>query len=254
MGDLMLYYPVLACVVGLCAAISSHASAKVYVFKAQGVLSDPYSVDKDFNVVPTPASQISSGDMLTISFRFDTNGAVVQSLFDADPTINIYYGNVTNYRMSVGSYQSAGPRSQQHFASFQLWDGYDVGGVGLVDSFSTMTLKKLADGSSPVDLGSGQVNEILTLNNFDPTATVRSSDLISEITPLSGFAWKSGYLGFINSQTYLQTSFQINGLTTSISGVPEPATWALMILGFGGIGMALRRRTFTNCVSASHAN
>jgi hypothetical protein len=24
--------------------------------------------------------------------------------------------------------------------------------------------------------------------------------------------------------------------------VPEPATWALMLLGFGGIGMAMRRR------------
>ncbi|HEX7947292.1 MAG TPA: PEPxxWA-CTERM sorting domain-containing protein, partial [Phenylobacterium sp.] len=25
-------------------------------------------------------------------------------------------------------------------------------------------------------------------------------------------------------------------------GVPEPATWAMMILGFGGIGAVLRRR------------
>jgi hypothetical protein len=24
--------------------------------------------------------------------------------------------------------------------------------------------------------------------------------------------------------------------------VPEPGTWALMLLGFGGIGMAMRRR------------
>lgn len=27
-----------------------------------------------------------------------------------------------------------------------------------------------------------------------------------------------------------------------IPGVPEPATWAMMLLGFGGIGMAMRRR------------
>jgi len=31
-------------------------------------------------------------------------------------------------------------------------------------------------------------------------------------------------------------------LFTSPSGVPEPATWAMMLLGFGGIGMAMRRR------------
>jgi hypothetical protein len=30
------------------------------------------------------------------------------------------------------------------------------------------------------------------------------------------------------------------------SAVPEPATWALMILGFGAIGYALRRRPAVN--------
>ena len=29
---------------------------------------------------------------------------------------------------------------------------------------------------------------------------------------------------------------------TGVAGVPEPATWAMMLLGFGGIGMAMRRR------------
>jgi hypothetical protein len=30
--------------------------------------------------------------------------------------------------------------------------------------------------------------------------------------------------------------------TLNITAVPEPATWALMLLGFGGIGFAMRRR------------
>ena len=32
------------------------------------------------------------------------------------------------------------------------------------------------------------------------------------------------------------------GGTVTISAVPEPATWAFMLLGFGGMGVAMRRR------------
>jgi hypothetical protein len=35
--------------------------------------------------------------------------------------------------------------------------------------------------------------------------------------------------------------WQLDNFTVS-AGVPEPATWAMMILGFGGIGATLRRR------------
>ncbi|MGH6992800.1 MAG: choice-of-anchor R domain-containing protein [Caulobacteraceae bacterium] len=35
--------------------------------------------------------------------------------------------------------------------------------------------------------------------------------------------------------------FQMD-LTAGAAGVPEPATWALMVLGFGALGWALRRR------------
>lgn len=33
------------------------------------------------------------------------------------------------------------------------------------------------------------------------------------------------------------------GISLSVAGVPEPATWALMILGFGAVGGAMRRRS-----------
>lgn len=46
----------------------------------------------------------------------------------------------------------------------------------------------------------------------------------------------------IEVQTTSQRGQQI---IASISGaVPEPATWAMMLLGFGGIGFAMRRRRF----------
>ena len=33
-----------------------------------------------------------------------------------------------------------------------------------------------------------------------------------------------------------------NPITVTVSAVPEPATWAMMIIGFGGAGVAIRRR------------
>ena len=40
-----------------------------------------------------------------------------------------------------------------------------------------------------------------------------------------------------------QNSFEIDNL--AIPGVPEPATWAMMILGLGAMGVALRSRRTT---------
>jgi hypothetical protein len=52
---------------------------------------------------------------------------------------------------------------------------------------------------------------------------------------------------FVNTpagQQMLVDNFTVNGavLDAPGAGVPEPATWALMILGFGGIGAAVRAR------------
>jgi hypothetical protein len=73
----------------------------------------------------------------------------------------------------------------------------------------------------------------------------------------------AGILGFIGTGTFGGTlggvalnpasanfSFSTQGgnvttfsaTTTATTAVPEPVTWALMLLGFGGMGMALRRR------------
>ena len=38
---------------------------------------------------------------------------------------------------------------------------------------------------------------------------------------------------------------------TAVSGVPEPATWAMMLVGFGGLGAALRRRRTTLALGAA---
>jgi hypothetical protein len=36
--------------------------------------------------------------------------------------------------------------------------------------------------------------------------------------------------------------YDSTGLSASITAVPEPATWAMMIIGFGAAGSMIRRR------------
>jgi hypothetical protein len=37
-------------------------------------------------------------------------------------------------------------------------------------------------------------------------------------------------------------SYSTAAIFVLTAAVPEPATWAMMLLGFGGIGLAMRRR------------
>jgi hypothetical protein len=48
------------------------------------------------------------------------------------------------------------------------------------------------------------------------------------------------------AKTYERTFFQFAGASFRIA-VPEPSTWAMMLLGFGAVGFAMRRRRRVAC-------
>lgn len=56
-------------------------------------------------------------------------------------------------------------------------------------------------------------------------------------------AFSDGRFGFYN---YSQSNVTYAGIQDDIlpppPGVPEPAAWAMMLIGFGGLGTVLRRR------------
>jgi hypothetical protein len=56
-----------------------------------------------------------------------------------------------------------------------------------------------------------------------------------------GVTWAPGYACFPNGGCLASVAVDLYGSGGS-KGVPEPATWALMLVGVGGIGAALRRR------------
>lgn len=60
----------------------------------------------------------------------------------------------------------------------------------------------------------------------------------------SGVSWAPGYEGIGGVAVTLYGTGNVG------PGIPEPATWALMLAGFGAVGVALRRRTRTAALAA----
>jgi len=123
-------------------------------------------------------------------------------------------------------------------------------------------LSVLANGSASINLGAvsafsldfGSLDQYntLTLTFDDGTTQAFTGDVLNGAFPADGNTTSpttNGRLQFLADagQTITsinfassQNSFEIDDL--AVSAVPEPATWAMMIGGFGLVGGAMRRR------------
>lgn len=106
--------------------------------------------------------------------------------------------------------------------------------------------------TAPVDAQSGvQVGTIAIGNASEitfSTLTLNGQALVEgpEINGARQFSINSLIDGGVENVLLISGTAGANaGITTSvvIQAVPEPATWALFILGFGGIGYTMRRRS-----------
>lgn len=164
-------------------------------------------IDKTYTLIGTRFGQPAPVDpaMLTFSVRFDTTEA---DLLTPRPL------TVRSYNLPIQN----GLFFHYIKASDQLYicSAYIV--VGLCDTSTNFV----------------HANAIWTLYNFSKGNVALFDGIV-------------GY--FYNDQKlYESKSMRVrddgaSGLGTGAGAVPEPASWALMILGFGGVGAALRRRT-----------
>jgi hypothetical protein len=103
------------------------------------------------------------------------------------------------------------------------------------------------------DYGSADLyNQLLLIFSNGPNESYNGSALINggiangdQIAPATNgriTITADGGRSIVGMQlTSSANSFEIDNLGT-IRAVPEPATWAMMLIGFGGIGYAMRRR------------
>lgn len=103
--------------------------------------------------------------------------------------------------------------------------------------FGGPTLKTLTVSAGPSNLSAGLASQNY---NYDTTGA----------PPLPGMNWLAQNFSFTATGTSSTLAFTSTTETAfgpaldsvSVAAVPEPATWAMMIFGFGLVGAALRRR------------
>ena len=217
------------------------AMATRYRMTFGGTVYHIATLNDDLSARATPLGVVNLGDAYKLSFDLDATGTP-DSYFDADPKINIYSTNVRNMTSAIGSYHFKKVSPGNVYASVQLWNDYPISNLN-VDAFN-ISMGEFKNPSSPLPfaVSPGSNFESFQISAYDFSGTARQSDLISEITPFSGFANQTfAHALGVPADKYTVVVL-VNGVTASISAVPEPATWSLMTFGFAMIGQASRRR------------
>ena len=76
-------------------------------------------------------------------------------------------------------------------------------------------------------------------------ASIQSFQSFTNFSANSGFVAGNNVLSFVVSDFGAPSALLVSGLTgtaNATAAVPEPATWAMMTLGFGAMGFAMRRK------------
>lgn len=215
---------------------------------ASPALADPIPNDYDATFNST-----NVGQPIIISFNGISDGAELPGLsMDLTLTLLSIAGNTFTFDFDV--FNSSGmPWDAARVTGF----GFDVDPTILSRTLTSSTFGYIGSGNYPDNGLLDHSVEVCFTNNKNEncsgskggvaigdtgdgifTLTFAPDAPVTEIT-LSGFITR--YQGMTSDQQGLTNVGSATGIPM-IPGVPEPTTWAMMLLGFGIMGSAIRRR------------
>ena len=166
-----------------------------------------------------------------------TPGSTATASFIVDPTVNPFF---TFASMVVPSNDHfIGNDNPRAFRLFDAMGNLAITSIGQRARDIWNAGSEISDPAAAAFLVGG-VNALRTPEN----GVVEFN--FAELADFDGRTTRAGYV-FTSG---LAANTDIYRITFSTAAVPEPTTWALMILGFGAAGAVLRRRRATGAVDA----
>jgi len=178
----------------------------------------------------TPTIETSGGIIATFSgpagvVNSTSIGNYIQPLNDPTNYLTVAYPTTPTGPTSTETISFSGADSS--FTSFGLY-------LGTIDTYNSISL--LGNGGTVLyTLTGAQILSTLASQSDDSTNGDNNNSSYVEFVDTTG----ANITGIQLSTT--QAALESDNLSVA-GGVPEPATWAMMLIGFGLVGLQLRRR------------
>ncbi len=178
--------------------------------------------------IATPAAAATS-----IDFDAGTDGASVGSFYAGQ---GITFSN-TAFTTNFGLSGSSGPLGIRSNAGFVFGSANAISAIfsGVVGSIS---IRGIDVGANGIQIDAFDASNVLIASNnfFGPGAGVGTfADLSVTAAGIKSFTLYQPASGAGDGVLFDNLSFDVGA-------VPEPATWMMMLMGFGVIGAAMRRK------------
>jgi hypothetical protein len=199
----------------------------------------------------TITSGTAAGDNFTITFDAEENGTILSGL-SSYLTLTFVSASSGNYVFNYLLGNTSSTASQVTGFGFDTNPTINVGNSSSTGTFQVVSSGGMASNSLDICFKNNPLNnqcESSTGNSGVAAGATSTTSPLGQIT-LNFGSTTPDQITLSNFLDRYQGIPGPNGTTISAvghpTGVPEPATWAMMLLGFGGIGMAMRRRRATD--------